>query len=130
VDAVYENTTLRGYLETISSLSSEQSTAEKKYKAASSNKKKYEEALKTLQIKYDNALLLKEELYRLFYNRYSRFIQEGTWIDESYYDDSLYYNDALSVLYNSSMPKVNYDISVISLAGIPGYELFDFKIGD
>ena len=130
VNAVYENTTLRSYLETISSLSSEQSTAEKKYKAAANNKKKYEEVLEKLKIKYDNALLFKEELYRLFYNRYSRFIQEGTWIDESYYDDNLYYNDAMSVLYNSSMPKVNYDISVISLAGIPGYELLDFKIGD
>jgi hypothetical protein len=111
-------------------LASEQSTAEKKYKAANNNKESYEKALEALQIKYDNAILLKNELYRLFYNKYSRFIQEGTWIDESYYDDNLYYNDAMSVLYNSSMPKVSYDISVLSLAGVPGYELFDFTIGD
>jgi hypothetical protein len=66
----------------------------------------------------------------MFYQKYSRFIQEGTWIDESYIDESLYYNDALSVAYNSSTPKISYSINVLSLAGIPGYEMFDFKIGD
>jgi hypothetical protein len=45
-------------------------------------------------------------------------------------DDNLYYLGAQSVLYNSTMPKVSYNINVISLAGLPGYELYDFQIGD
>jgi hypothetical protein len=84
----------------------------------------------TLEIQQENALALKERLKNLFYARYYRFIQEGTWIDESYIDDSLYYNDALSVSYNSAMPKVTYSMNVLSLAGLPGYEAFDFSIGN
>lgn len=79
---------------------------------------------------FETATDNKEALNKAFYVVYSRFIQEGAWIDESYIDDSLYYTDAQSVLYNSARPKVSYTINVLSLAGLPGYELFDFRIGD
>jgi hypothetical protein len=46
----------------------------------------------------------KIALNQLFYSRYSRFIQEGTWLSEEYIDDDKYYNDALSVMYNSCYP--------------------------
>jgi hypothetical protein len=46
----------------------------------------------------------KKALNTKFYNTYSRFIQEGTWVDEEYIDDDKYYNDAKSVLYNSCYP--------------------------
>jgi hypothetical protein len=45
-------------------------------------------------------------------------------------DDNLYYLAAQSVSYNSSMPKVTYNVNVLSLAGLPDYEMFDFKIGN
>jgi hypothetical protein len=69
-------------------------------------------------------------LNNLFYSRYSRFIQEGTWISEEYIDDDKYYNDALSVMYNSCYPQVAYSINVLSLSQLPGYEDFVFGLGD
>ena len=36
----------------------------------------------------------KKKLNKAFYKRFSRFIQEGTWISEEYYDDEKYYYDA------------------------------------
>lgn len=79
---------------------------------------------------YDVQVKLKEKVNQEFYKKYSRFLQEGTWIDESYVDDNLYYNDAQSVLYNSSMPQVQYTINVIALDGLPEYQNITFKIGD
>jgi hypothetical protein len=44
-----------------------------------------------LQEKY---LKYKKDLNIAFYKKYSRFIQEGTWISEDYIDDEKYYADA------------------------------------
>lgn len=73
---------------------------------------------------------IKQALNKTFYNKYSRFIQEGTWISEDYVDDEKYYNDACSVLYNSCYPQVAYTINVLALENLPGYEGFEFKLGD
>ena len=35
----------------------------------------------------------KETLNALFYAKYSRYIQEGSWVDENYTDDNLYFYD-------------------------------------
>jgi hypothetical protein len=64
----------------------------------------------------------KNELNKLFYHKYSRYIQEGSWIDENYIDDNLYYLDALSVSRLSAKPKVTYDIGVIDVAAAYEYE--------
>jgi hypothetical protein len=72
----------------------------------------------------------KLPLNKAFFQKYSRFIQEGTWIDEQYVDDEKYYNDAQTVLYNSCYPKVGYTINVLSLSKMPGYELFVFDVGE
>lgn len=72
----------------------------------------------------------KLSLNKAFFQKYSRFIQEGTWIDEQYVDDEKYYNDAQTVLYNSCYPKVGYTINVLSLSKMPGYELFVFDVGE
>jgi hypothetical protein len=45
-------------------------------------------------------------------------------------DDDSYYSDAQSVLYDSCYPKVAYDINVVAIETIPGYEGFEFDIGD
>ena len=76
---------------------------------------------------------LKEEklaLEILFYKKYSRFIQEGSWIEENYIDDNLYYLDAESTLHTSSQPKITYNINVLELSRIPGYENYIFNLGD
>jgi hypothetical protein len=61
---------------------------------------------------------------------YGRFIQEGSWISEDYIDDNLYYLDALSTLYTSAKPQVNYTINVFDVANIEGYENYNFDVGD
>jgi hypothetical protein len=72
----------------------------------------------------------KTKLLEAFYSKYSRFIQEGTWIDEKYVDDELYFLDAQQTLYNSCWPRVEYTINAVTLDMIPGYEFYNFEIGD
>lgn len=73
----------------------------------------------------DNKKLIDEA----FYKKYSRFIQEGTWSDNSYIDDNAYYLDARKVLAQSAYPKVTYTISVIDISGIKKYAGYTFKVG-
>lgn len=104
---------------------------------------KAEVNLKNAQNEFDNysAKLkeitdIKRELALQFYKKYSRFIQEGSWIKEDYTDPNLYYLDAESTLHTSAQPKVTYNISVIDVAPLAsqeGYEDFahySFDIGD
>lgn len=71
-----------------------------------------------------------ENLNAKFYNKYSRFIQEGSWISDKYIDDDLYYLDALSIAYTSSRPQISYNISVIRLDAIEEYKNKKFRLGD
>ena len=76
----------------------------------------------------------KNELNRLFYHKYARYIQEGSWIDENYIDDNLYYLDALSVIRTSCKPKITYDIGVVDIAAAYEYEedriVLESELGD
>ena len=72
----------------------------------------------------------KRSLNLQFYKKYSRFIQEGSWISEDYVDENLYYLDAESTLYTSAQPKVTYTINVLELSQIQGYENYSFNLGD
>lgn len=65
-----------------------------------------------------------------FYNKYSRFIQEGSWTSEKYIDADLYYLDALDIAYTSSRPQISYDISVVRLSAIKEFKNRVFKLGD
>ena len=65
-----------------------------------------------------------------FYKKYSRFIQEGSWISEDYIDDTLYYLDAQSVAYTSSRPQISYEISVIRISSIEEFKNKVFHLGD
>lgn len=89
-----------------------------------------EAALITKEAERDKYLAHKKALNKLFFEKYARFIQEGTWISEEYVDDDKYYIDAQSVLYNSCYPQVAYTINVLALSALPGYELFEFGLGD
>ena len=72
----------------------------------------------------------KEGLKLKFYTKYSRFIQEGTWTDESYADDELYYLDAVKISNTSAYPQVSYTINVLSIEDVDGYEAYKFNVGD
>jgi hypothetical protein len=73
---------------------------------------------------------MKNNLNALFFKKYYRFIQEGSWKEDKYMDDTLYYLDALAVLRASAFPKVTYDIQVIDLETLKDYKGYSFKIGD
>lgn len=73
---------------------------------------------------------LIEAKHQEFYNKYSRFIQEGSWTSEEYIDDNLYYLDAQSVLYTSSRPQISYNISVLRLSALEEFKNKILKLGD
>lgn len=72
----------------------------------------------------------KKALESAFYQKFSRFIQEGSWTSQDYIDPNLYYLDARSVAYTSSRPKISYNISVIRLNALDEYKSKKFNIGD
>lgn len=72
----------------------------------------------------------KKALENAFYQKFSRFIQEGSWTSQDYIDPNLYYLDARSVAYTSSRPKVSYNISVIRLNALDEYRGKKFNVGD
>lgn len=69
-------------------------------------------------------------LNKQFYVKYARFIQEGTWTSEDYWDDDLYYLDAVQVAYTSSRPQISYEINVLRLSDLEDYSSKVFKLGD
>ena len=72
----------------------------------------------------------KKALESAFYQKFSRFIQEGSWTSQEYIDPNLYYLDARSVAYTSSRPKISYNISVIRLNALDEYKGKKFNVGD
>jgi hypothetical protein len=89
-----------------------------------------EAELEGIQETIDTLIEHKKALNKLFFTKYSRFIQEGTWMSEEYIDDDKYYIYAQSVLYNSCYPQVAYTINVLALSSLPEYQDFDFDLGD
>ena len=65
-----------------------------------------------------------------FNNKYSRFIQEGTWSSTDYIDSERYYLDALQVSNTSAQPTVSYSINVVEVSQLEGLELYSFDAGD
>ena len=72
----------------------------------------------------------KEALLKDFNNKYSRFIQEGTWNSTDYIDSELYYLDALQVSNTSAQPTVSYTINVVEISQLEGFEWYLFDAGD
>ena len=100
-------------------------------------KQNLDSSVSQLQAVIEEKEARQEELVELikvldfkFYKKYSRFIQEGSWISEDYLDDTLYYLDAQSVAYTSSRPQIAYDISVARISGIEEFKNKVFNLGD
>ena len=72
----------------------------------------------------------KELLYAEFFKKYSRYVQEGTWISEEYTDPDLYYFDACKVSETSAFPQISYNINVLEISGMEEYKNYNFDIGD
>lgn len=71
-----------------------------------------------------------KQLNKEFFNKYSRYIQEGTWISEDFTDANLYYFAAQSVSNTSAFPQVQYTINVIDVSADEDYRNYKFNIGD
>ena len=72
----------------------------------------------------------KTQLIQEFEKKYSQYIKEGIWSDNSYVEPDAYYLDAQKVLNTSSMPKATWSISVIDGSVVPEFEDFIFEVGD
>jgi hypothetical protein len=126
-----DSTDVNSYKIKIRHLRTEKRIAEERLGSETTSGLKFE--LQKFQSQY-NANKLKLEFYneqrkkieQEFYQKYARFIQEGSWISEDYIDDELYYLDALATGYTSSRPKVSYTIDVFDLAPIENYENYEF----
>ena len=90
----------------------------------------YTEKYNTISEDLTSIRALKDKLNQDFANKYYRFIQEGTWNSEDYWDPELYYQAANMVLYTSSFPQVSYSINVLEISEIEGFEAYKFKIAD
>ena len=71
-----------------------------------------------------------EDLHTRFFKKYARYIQEGTWQDNSYIDDDKYYLDGVDVAYTSSRPQLQYDINVMRLMSLEDFSSKKFGVGD
>ena len=78
----------------------------------------------------ENYLEQKNTLTKAFNNKYSRYIQEGTWSSTEYIDPELYYLDALQVSNTSAQPVVSYTINVVEISELEGYEWYLFDAGE
>lgn len=78
----------------------------------------------------EELIQLIKELHEQFFKKYARFIQEGTWHEDSYIDDDKYYLDALEVAYTSSRPKLEYQIDIMRLAALEDFSSKIFNVGD
>lgn len=97
---------------------------------AKQQKEEYEDKLKELYAQSDTMYRKKDNLNLIFFKKYYRYIQEGSWKDDSYMDDTLYYLDALATARASAFPKVTYDIQTIDLQNFDEFKGYNFNIGD
>jgi predicted transcriptional regulator len=58
--------------------------------------------IKSLTEEIDSNKAKRQSLTQTFEKKYSRFIQEASWISEDYKDNELYYIDAESTLHKAS----------------------------
>lgn len=72
----------------------------------------------------------KKLLTKNFNKTYYRFVQEGSWTSQDYYDNNLYYFDAISVLHSSAFPQIQYNIKVANLSALEEFKGKVFNVGD
>jgi len=102
---------------------------EKSLASASARIADYQTRVDSTKTRMTAILAEKSAIKKEFYEKYNRFIQEGTWVDESYIDDDLYYLDAYKLASVSAFPKTSYNINVADISNIEGYEPYRFEIG-
>jgi phage minor structural protein len=72
----------------------------------------------------------KDSTISTYKSTMKEFIREGIYKNDSYVSAQDLYDDALEILEKVSIPKVEYDMKILDLSGLTGYELLSFKLGD
>ena len=72
----------------------------------------------------------RDFLFDDFYKLCQGYIREGAWSSEDYLDDDLYYLDAERQADEYAVPRVTYNIDVVDLSSLPGYEAYSFDLKD
>lgn len=124
------NDKVREYITAIKTLSGQTDRFNALWSQAETNLQEYQGKLENIENYLDSIAEQKNELNKIFYKKYSRFIQEGSWISEDYIDDNLYYLDAEALLYTSASPQISYTINVLEISEMPGFENYHFALGD
>lgn len=119
-----------GLMASIALLEQKKQTFEREYARYTSLLQSAQEAYDDREKSLKDLVEEKNVLIYDFYKKYSRFLQEGSWINEDYIDDNLYYLDAESTLNTSAKPKVTYTINVLELSQLEEYENYEFALGD
>lgn len=90
----------------------------------------YEQMIEDYETEMKEIVEEKTRIKKAFYRKYSQFILEGTWTDNSYIDDEKYYIDAVKVGEKSSRPKVTYTFNMMDISAIDEYKQYTFKVGE
>ena len=129
-DSWLQQLDVKGVYEDIGRLELHLVELEKKKKVYDADYTELDEKIKSLTEEIENNKEKRQALNQEFEKKYSRFIQEASWISEDHKDNELYYIDAESTLHKASQPKLSYSIDVIALAALKEYEGYDFDLGD
>lgn len=121
---------LAAALSKIGSLNATLSSFQKQKEQSESLVNQYSAKIDAIVAEEEKLLKQKKTLNDVFYKKYYQFISEGTWIQQDYTDDDKFFIDAQSVAYNSAMPKVTYQIDVLELSSVLGYEDFSYALAD
>lgn len=122
--------TAKTYAETIAQLKSKISMYKKMSDTAEKSKNELEAKRKELTKHLENIAKEKTDYIKRFERKYIRFIQEGTFESDDYYDPELYYNEAMRVETTSATPDISYTFDVVDISTLEGYELYNYAIGD
>lgn len=125
-----DNKTVISLCNIISNLRIEIQNLQNKCKVEEQRKKEVQEKIQKTTNELEEIIEQKKILNIDFNKKYSRFIQEGSWNSEEYFDDDLYYLDAEKTMYASSQPKIGYDINVVEISQIEDFGNYSFEIGD
>lgn len=129
-DPWLEQLDIKGVYENIGRLELRLTSLKGKKKTLDEDYEELDKKIKSLTEEIDSNKAKRQSLAQTFEKKYSRFIQEASWISEDYKDNELYYIDAESTLHKASQPKLSYSIDVIALAALEEYEGYDFDLGD
>lgn len=110
-----------------------QEQKEKAQNLRDGEQKEFEQIKKDYEGKTDTRNSLqkeKETLIHAFESKYISYIKEGVWSDSTYIDNDAYFIDSQKVMKTSSIPKIDWSISVADVLILEEFEDFKVQVGD